>query len=60
MHSSRPFHRLSRLKSVTCIEFSPFPGPGGHVRPNTELTVEKRPFYVTEDGKGKVVEELFA
>lgn len=30
------------------------------VSPKTEFTVEKRPFYVTEDGKGEVVEEIFA
>ena len=26
----------------------------------TAFTVEKRPFYVTEDGKGKPVMDLFA
>ena len=27
--------------------------------PKTEFTVEKRPFYATEDGKGQAVEALF-
>jgi hypothetical protein len=30
------------------------------VSPRTAFEVEKRPFYVTEDGKGKPVKELFA
>jgi hypothetical protein len=28
--------------------------------PRTEFTIEKRPFYATEDGKGQAVEALFA
>jgi hypothetical protein len=30
------------------------------ISPKTEFTVEGRPFYVTEDGKGQAVTELFA
>jgi hypothetical protein len=30
------------------------------ISPRTAFTIEKRPFYVTEDGKGLVVERLFA
>src|SRR5262245_4953361 len=30
------------------------------ISPRTAFTVEKRPFYVTEDGKGQAVPELFA
>jgi len=30
------------------------------VNPKTMFEVEKRPFYVTEDGKGKAVTDLFA
>jgi uncharacterized protein (DUF1501 family) len=30
------------------------------IAPKTAFTVEKRPFYVTEDGKGKPVMDLFA
>ncbi len=30
------------------------------VSPKTEFTIEGRPFYVTEDGKGKAVEAVFA
>jgi hypothetical protein len=29
------------------------------ISPKTAYLVEKRPFYVTEDGKGKAVRELF-
>jgi hypothetical protein len=30
------------------------------IPPNHGYDVEKRPFYVTSDGKGKAVRELFA
>jgi hypothetical protein len=30
------------------------------ISPKTEFSVEGRPFYVTEDGKGRAVRELFA
>ena len=30
------------------------------ISPATVFEVEKRPFYATEDGKGKAVRELFA
>jgi arylsulfatase A-like enzyme len=30
------------------------------ISPKTEYTIEGRPFYVTEDGKGKAVMDLFA
>jgi hypothetical protein len=30
------------------------------VSPKTAFTIEKRPFYVTEDGKGEAIETLFA
>ena len=30
------------------------------ISPKTEDTIEGRPFYVTEDGKGKAVMEVFA
>jgi hypothetical protein len=30
------------------------------ISPRTAFTVEKRPFYITEDGKGRPVRELFA
>ena len=30
------------------------------ISPKTMFEVEHRPFYVTEDGKGKAVTELFA
>ncbi len=30
------------------------------ISPETALDVEKRPFYVTEDGKGKPAREIFA
>ncbi|MCE2861392.1 MAG: DUF1501 domain-containing protein [Opitutaceae bacterium] len=30
------------------------------IHPQTEFSIEGRPFYVTEDGKGRAVRELFA
>ena len=30
------------------------------ISPKTEFSIEGRPFYVTEDGKGRAVQELFA
>jgi hypothetical protein len=30
------------------------------ISPKTAFEIEKRPFYVTEDGKGKPVDALFA
>jgi hypothetical protein len=30
------------------------------ISPKTSFEVEKRPFFVTEDGKGQVVRKLFA
>ena len=30
------------------------------ISPKTAFTIEKRPFYVTEDGKGQPVDALFA
>jgi hypothetical protein len=30
------------------------------ISPKTEYTIEGRPFYVTEDGKGKAVMDVFA
>jgi hypothetical protein len=30
------------------------------ISPKTEYTIEGRPFYVTEDGKGQPVTDLFA
>jgi hypothetical protein len=29
------------------------------ISPKTEFTIEGRPFYVTEDGKGRPVKEIF-
>jgi hypothetical protein len=30
------------------------------ISPATAFTIEKRPFYATEDGKGRAVDALFA
>jgi hypothetical protein len=30
------------------------------IAPDTSYEIEKRPFYVTKDGKGRAVEALFA
>ena len=47
----------TRSRSATC---TPRSSPRWASRPKTAFDVEKRPFYATEDGKGKPVKELFA
>jgi len=44
--------------SVTDLHATIFAAMG--IPPKTAFTIEKRPFYVTQDGKGQVVFELFA
>ena len=44
--------------SISDLHASIFAAMG--ISPSYGLDIEKRPFYVTEDGKGKVVKELFA
>ena len=54
----RPLVATKNPISVTDLHATIFTAMG--MSPQTEFTIEKRPFYVTEDGKGRVVEELFA
>jgi arylsulfatase A-like enzyme len=44
--------------SVTDLHATIYSAMG--VSPRTSLEVERRPFYVTEDGKGRVIDDLFA
>ena len=48
----------SNAISVTDLHATIFTAMG--ISPKTAFDVEKRPFYVTEDGKGQAVTELFA
>jgi hypothetical protein len=54
----RPLVATKNPISVTDLHATIFTAMG--MSPQTAFTVEKRPFYITEDGKGRVVEELFA
>jgi uncharacterized protein (DUF1501 family) len=54
----RPLVATKNPISVTDLHATIFTAMG--ISPQTEFTIEKRPFYVTEDGKGLAREELFA
>jgi hypothetical protein len=54
----RPCLAVKDPVSVTDLHATIFSAMG--ISPKTAFNVEKRPFYVTEDGKGQVVEALFA
>jgi hypothetical protein len=54
----RPCLAIKDPISVTDLHATIFTAMG--MSPKTEFTIEKRPFYVTEDGKGQAVEDLFA
>lgn len=54
----RPCLAMKDPVSVTDLHATIFSAMG--ISPKTAFNVEKRPFYVTEDGKGQVVEALFA
>jgi uncharacterized protein (DUF1501 family) len=56
--AERPLIATKNPVSVTDLHATIFTAMG--ISPKTEFTIEKRPFYVTEDGKGQVVGELFA
>ena len=56
--AERPCLAIKTPVSVTDLHATIFRAMG--VSPKTEFTIEKRPFYATEDGKGRVVEDLFA
>ncbi len=54
----RPLVATKNPVSVSDLHATIFTAMG--ISPKTLLTVEKRPFYVTEDGKGQAVRDLFA
>jgi hypothetical protein len=56
--AERPCLAIKDPVSVTDLHATIFHAMG--ISPQTEFTIEKRPFYATEDGKGRVVEALFA
>jgi hypothetical protein len=56
--AERPCLAIKNPVSVTDLHATIFQAMG--ISPKTEFTIEKRPFYATEDGKGQVVEDLFA
>lgn len=56
--AERPFVAIDKPVSVMDLHASIFTAMG--VNPKTSFEVEGRPFYPTEDGKGKAVRELFA
>ena len=53
----RPCIAIENPVSITDLHATIFKAMG--IAPDTALEVEKRPFYVTEDGKGKPVDDLF-
>lgn len=54
----RPCTVTDRPVSVTNLHATVYTAMG--ISPQTAFQIEKRPFYVTKDGKGKPVAELFA
>ena len=56
--AERPLVAIKNPVSVTDLHATIFTAMG--ISPKTEFTVEKRPFYATEDGKGQSVEALFS
>ena len=54
----RPLITVKNPVSIKDLHATIFRALG--IAPTTALEIEKRPFYVTEDGKGKPVAELFA
>ena len=53
----RPCVAVEHPVSITDLHATVFQAMG--ISPDTAIDVEQRPFYVTEDGKGKPVDELF-
>lgn len=54
----RPCIAIENPVSITDLHATIFRAMG--ISPRTSLNVERRPFYVTEDGNGNPVEQLFA
>jgi hypothetical protein len=55
--SERPCLAIKNPVSVMDLHATIFHAMG--ISPKTRFDVEKRPFYITEDGKGKAVLDLF-
>lgn len=53
----RPLVAIENPVTVTDLHATLMTAMG--VSPKTEFTIEGRPFYVTEDGKGRAVEDIF-
>ncbi len=53
----RPLLTIKDPISITDLHATIYTALG--IAPNTQFEIEKRPFYVTEDGKGQPVKELF-
>jgi hypothetical protein len=54
----RPLVAVKDPVSITDLHATVFTAMG--ISPKSMYEVEKRPFYATEDGKGKVIDKLFA
>ncbi|MCP4094815.1 MAG: DUF1501 domain-containing protein, partial [Planctomycetaceae bacterium] len=54
----RPCLAIENPVSISDLHATIFQAMG--IAPDTALDVEQRPFYVTEDGKGQPVQDLFA
>ena len=54
----RPLIAVENPVTVTDLHATIMTAMG--ISPKTEFNIEGRPFYVTEDGKGKAVEDIFA
>jgi hypothetical protein len=54
----RPLVAIEKPVTITDLHATLFTAMGIH--PATAFDIERRPFYATEDGKGKPVRELFA
>ena len=53
----RPCIAIEKPLTITDLHATIFQAMG--IAPDTALNVEQRPFYVTPDGKGQPVDELF-
>lgn len=54
----RPLLTVENPVTITDLHATIYTALG--IRPDTQFEVEKRPFYVTEDGHGKPIADLFA
>ena len=54
----RPCMAIENPVTITDLHATVFTAMG--ISPKTVFDVENRPFYATEDGKGRAVEDLFA